>query len=66
VVVGLPGVAAGVWVKLTLVASTPVRFLAELGVVVLGFAVVGSVLGVIRGADWRYLGNWVRLRTIER
>lgn len=66
VAVGLPGVAAGVWVKLALVASTPVRLAAVVGVVVLGFAVVGSALGVIRGADWRYLGNWVRLRMLAR
>jgi O-antigen/teichoic acid export membrane protein len=66
VVVGLVGVAAGVGVKLELVASTPVMLAAEMGTVVLSFAVVGSMLGVIRREDWRYLGNWVRLRMIER
>lgn len=64
--VGLVGVAAGVGVKLGLGASTPVMLVAELGAVVLTFAAVGSALGVIGREDWRYLGNWLRLRIVDR
>jgi O-antigen/teichoic acid export membrane protein len=62
VAVGLVGGAAGVAVKTTLEASTPVMLAAQMGAVVVTFAAVGSVVGVIRGEDWRYLGRWVRLK----
>lgn len=66
VAVGLVGAAAGVAVKVSLVAPTPVRLAAQLGTVVAGFALVGSLVGVIGREDWRYLGRWVRLKLVDR
>jgi O-antigen/teichoic acid export membrane protein len=66
VAVGLVGVAAGLVVKTQLVAGTVAMLAAQMGAVVVTFAVVGTAVGVIGREDWRYLGRWVRLRMLDR
>ena len=38
----------------------------EAGVILVGFAAVGSAAGLITREDWRFVGDWVRLKALRR
>ena len=40
--------------------------LVEAGVILVGFAAVGSAAGLITREDWRFVGDWVRLKALRR
>lgn len=64
VAVGLVGVAGAVALKLSLTASAPLMLAGEAAVLLSVFAVLGTVLGIIRAEDWRYVKAWLKLEPL--
>jgi len=62
VALGLVGVVGAVAVKFHFDAPAAVKLAAEGGVLIMSFALLGSLLGLISREDWRYLRNWLRLK----
>ncbi len=57
-----PAVAAALAFKFWAEPSPLVGLLAEAGIVLVGFALVGTLTGLISRDDWRYLWRYVSLR----
>ncbi|MDH3200870.1 MAG: oligosaccharide flippase family protein [Myxococcales bacterium] len=61
-----PGCAAAVAIKLTCPWGAGALLAAEAATVVLSFAVVGILTRRILGEDWRFVADWLTLRSISR
>ncbi|MCH9685492.1 MAG: polysaccharide biosynthesis C-terminal domain-containing protein [Deltaproteobacteria bacterium] len=64
--VGLLAVAAAIGFKLGVEGSAVTMLLGEAAVLVGVFAAVGTLLRVIGAEDWRYVGEWLRLKALTR
>ncbi|MEM7157183.1 MAG: polysaccharide biosynthesis C-terminal domain-containing protein [Myxococcota bacterium] len=60
--VGLTGVALAVGFKLSFDGSAAMMMATEAAILLVTFAVVGTLTRTIGTEDWRYLRNWLRLR----
>jgi hypothetical protein len=52
--------------KLAWPDAPAVALAVEAGVILVGFAAVGSAAGLITREDWRFVGDWVRLKALRR
>jgi O-antigen/teichoic acid export membrane protein len=62
----IPGCAAAVAIKLNCDWGAGALLAAEAATVVLSFAVVGTLTRRILGDDWRFVADWVTLRSLSR
>jgi O-antigen/teichoic acid export membrane protein len=62
----VPGCAAAVAIKLNCDWSPGALLAAEAATVVLSFAVVGTLTRRILGDDWRFVADWLTLRSLSR
>ena len=53
------------WLKSTVAWPAAARLPAEAVLVLGSFALLGTLLGEIRRADWAFLANWLRLRMLR-
>ncbi len=61
-----PGCAAAFAIKLNCPWDTGTLLAAEAATVVLSFAVVGALTRRILGDDWRFVADWLTLRSLSR
>ncbi len=62
----IPGCAAAVAIKLNCDWGVGELLAAEAATVVLSFAVVGTLTRRILGDDWRFVADWLTLRSLSR
>lgn len=62
----LVGVAVAVVFKLGVDTTPAIGLAVQATIIIGGFALLGTLTGTIRGADWRYVWNWLRLKTLAR
>nr|WP_255216082.1 oligosaccharide flippase family protein [Pseudenhygromyxa sp. WMMC2535] len=60
----LPGAAAW-WLTEQLALGSVLALVVITLVVMLGFALVGTLFGLIDGEDWRFAWSWVRLKVLQ-
>jgi len=66
-VLALGGVASlpAFWFKYAVSWPAAARLPVEALIVLGSFALLGTLVGEIRRADWAFLGNWLRLRMLR-
>ena len=62
----VPGCAAAVAIKLNCDWGAGALLAAEAATVVLSFGVVGTLTRRILGDDWRFVADWLTLRSLSR
>jgi O-antigen/teichoic acid export membrane protein len=65
ILVALPACAAAVAIKLWAPWDYRLIFLINTVVILGGYALVGTVVGLLRREDWRFASNWVWLRVMK-
>lgn len=63
--VAAPAIAAAVAIKLVVPWGMGLAFACEAVVILGGYALLGTVVGLIKGEDWRFAANWARLRVLR-
>ncbi len=65
ILAAVPGCAVAVALKLSLAWPDWAMFLVEGAAVLGGYAAVATLVGLLTRADWRFVGDWVRLRVLD-
>lgn len=66
ILMATPGVIAALAFKFTVETTTLVALVSEAAIVLLGFALVGSLTGLISREEWRFLREYVLLKALRR
>ena len=63
--VAAPAIAGALAIKLLLPWGIGLAFACEAVVILGGYALVGTVVGLIKPEDWRFAANWARMRVLR-